>query len=518
MIIDVHVHNSSRITDNKRTLREIRKECRMNGVSLCLLSSVDGGHFPTKTDVRLDNETARSLSENSQGLILWYAYINPQNCNWREEMDRRRASGAIGIKLLVSLKDRRGGLENTEKVLEHAARLRLPALIHVYDRTDEKPLKRHGRIYPFHPVGDVFLTGEITMAEFMELARRHPETRMIAAHAGVHWPATTGLLQHLPNVWADISGGYPIKGQVESLVREIGADRVLFGSDCMGRSAASQLAKVILADISEAQKRMILRENAISLFGLKNMEAQKDVRPVLSAFQPDETEDHFCFCGQWPFFKSACSTAAELNSLLTETGIKRAYVADLGGIYRQDLETANAAFLRTVRKFKRIRPLAIINPRTPNWRSVLEKTSEFAGIILFPHLHAWNIADPRYKGLFELCRKRGVKVWINCHLDDLRFRHAGAAFREVSAEELLAFGAWPEAPESVFQGVAEDMADAFLKRHSRDRRFRFEISRLTDASGSLRNVLRKYGAERLVMGSEYPFRDIRQVRWTCRRV
>jgi predicted TIM-barrel fold metal-dependent hydrolase len=44
-------------------------------------------------------------------------------------------------------------------------------------------------------------------------------------------------------------------------VRELGAERVLYGSDAPGRSFASQLAKVHGADIPEDAKRLILGEN-----------------------------------------------------------------------------------------------------------------------------------------------------------------------------------------------------------------------------------------------------------------
>ena len=47
----------------------------------------------------------------------------------------------------------------------------------------------------------------------------------------------------------------------EMAVRELGAERVLYGSDAGGRSFASQLAKVYSADISLEAKRLILREN-----------------------------------------------------------------------------------------------------------------------------------------------------------------------------------------------------------------------------------------------------------------
>jgi predicted TIM-barrel fold metal-dependent hydrolase len=44
-------------------------------------------------------------------------------------------------------------------------------------------------------------------------------------------------------------------------VRELGAERVLFGSDAAGRSFASQLGKVTGAEIAEHARRLILGEN-----------------------------------------------------------------------------------------------------------------------------------------------------------------------------------------------------------------------------------------------------------------
>jgi predicted TIM-barrel fold metal-dependent hydrolase len=44
-------------------------------------------------------------------------------------------------------------------------------------------------------------------------------------------------------------------------VRELGAERVVFGSDAGSRSFASQLAKVQDADIPEDAKKLILRDN-----------------------------------------------------------------------------------------------------------------------------------------------------------------------------------------------------------------------------------------------------------------
>jgi predicted TIM-barrel fold metal-dependent hydrolase len=63
------------------------------------------------------------------------------------------------------------------------------------------------------------------------------------------------------NIYADLAGGDPTAGITEMAVREIGAERVLYGSDAGGRSFASQLGKVHGADVSERAKRMILGQN-----------------------------------------------------------------------------------------------------------------------------------------------------------------------------------------------------------------------------------------------------------------
>ena len=65
----------------------------------------------------------------------------------------------------------------------------------------------------------------------------------------------------------DLAGGDPTAGITEMAVRELGAERVLYGSDAPGRSFASQLAKVQGADIPEEARRLILAGNLRRLLG-----------------------------------------------------------------------------------------------------------------------------------------------------------------------------------------------------------------------------------------------------------
>lgn len=74
------------------------------------------------------------------------------------------------------------------------------------------------------------------------------------------------------NLSVDLAGSDPTNGFVEMAVRELGAERIIWGSDAGGRSLGSQLAKVVGSTVPEAAKKLILGEN------LKRM-----MMPILTA-------------------------------------------------------------------------------------------------------------------------------------------------------------------------------------------------------------------------------------------
>jgi predicted TIM-barrel fold metal-dependent hydrolase len=109
------------------------------------------------------------------------------------------------------------------------------------------------------------LPGESTPAELAALAARHPDAAIICGHTGGDWERGVRAIRPYKNVYADLAGGDPAAGETEMAVRELGAERVLYGSDAGGRSFASQLAKVYGADIPEDAKRLILGANTLRL-------------------------------------------------------------------------------------------------------------------------------------------------------------------------------------------------------------------------------------------------------------
>ena len=97
--------------------------------------------------------------------------------------------------------------------------------------------------------------------DVVELARRHPKLQIVCAHTGGNWELGIRAIRSTKNVYCGTAGSDPTAGFVEMAVRELGAERVIYGSDVGGRSFASQVAKVEGANISDAEKKLILGGN-----------------------------------------------------------------------------------------------------------------------------------------------------------------------------------------------------------------------------------------------------------------
>ena len=103
--------------------------------------------------------------------------------------------------------------------------------------------------------------GESRPSDVVELAKRHPKLQIVSAT----WEET-GSMEFARSAARRMStpvsrDSTRAQGVVEMAVRELGAERVIFGSDVGGRSFASQLAKVLSADIPDAAKELILGGN-----------------------------------------------------------------------------------------------------------------------------------------------------------------------------------------------------------------------------------------------------------------
>ncbi|HVJ84628.1 MAG TPA: amidohydrolase family protein, partial [Caulifigura sp.] len=111
------------------------------------------------------------------------------------------------------------------------------------------------------------LPGESTPMDLAELAARHPKAKLVCGHTGGDWEQGIRAIRKFPNVCVDLGGGDPTAGFTEMALRELGAERILYGSDVGGRSYSSQLAMVFGVEMSNEARRLILAGNLKRLLG-----------------------------------------------------------------------------------------------------------------------------------------------------------------------------------------------------------------------------------------------------------
>lgn len=106
---------------------------------------------------------------------------------------------------------------------------------------------------------------------FNKLARDFPETDFILGHSGGELPAVLEaikLAQKFNNVFLDTACSWMYSGLIEKMVEGAGAEKVLFGSDAVWNSTEAGIGRIMFADITDEQKRLILGMNAKKLMKL----------------------------------------------------------------------------------------------------------------------------------------------------------------------------------------------------------------------------------------------------------
>jgi len=127
--------------------------------------------------------------------------------------------------------------------------------VHVYVHTW---LKVGGQ--PRRPGGDNG-DSESTPMDLAELARRFPKVPLICGHSGGDWELGVRAVRPYPNILLEFAGSDPHSGMVEYAIRELGVDRLVWGGHGPSRSYATELGKVLDADISKADRMKILGGN-----------------------------------------------------------------------------------------------------------------------------------------------------------------------------------------------------------------------------------------------------------------
>ncbi len=235
-MIDIHAHIwGKNIEGSKRSILDAMDRYEIGRVYVSglqdLISDVNQIDY-------LNNCVANFIRENSDR-IGGAVYANPKNDN---ALDVIRAAiedrGFEMIKLwCCTLADDL----SVDPIMAYAEENGIPVLFHAFKKAT------------------VQVPNESTGKHIASIARRHPHTKIIMAHFGGNCYDGIPCIRDLQNVWCDHSGTPFHRNEIKYAVENIGAERVLFGTD---NAFASNIAQVLAADITDAQKEMIFSENA----------------------------------------------------------------------------------------------------------------------------------------------------------------------------------------------------------------------------------------------------------------
>ena len=244
LVWDVHAHLTSAPgnTPEERMTQLVKFMDRLGIDRLMLSLGYPLLEDPSPQQLREENDQVLRALQRWPDRTLGFVYLNPNQLDFSlQEFDRCVRDGPmVGVKLWVA---KHCNAPELDPIVERAVSMKAMILQHTWLKVGG-----NGR-------------GESTPYDLVELARRHPQASFIDAHTGGDWELGIRVIRSTPNVATAMAGFDPTSGAVEMAVRELGAERVVYGSDVAGRSFASQLGKVTGAEIPEPARRLILGEN-----------------------------------------------------------------------------------------------------------------------------------------------------------------------------------------------------------------------------------------------------------------
>jgi uncharacterized protein len=200
---------------------------------------------PDMDVVRAANDQVLAAMREFPGRIAGWCFLNPgYGQGSLDEMARCiRDGGMVGVKLYNQYRYNEPVLF---PVVEQCIEWQVPILGHAGKQCHAERLKDQPRIS----------NGE----HFADLARRYPEAMLIEGHicGGGDWEWSIKAVADVPNVWLDTSGSVVDEGAIDRCVRELGHERLVFGTDM---SYEEGVGKILAADLTDEQREDLFWRN-----------------------------------------------------------------------------------------------------------------------------------------------------------------------------------------------------------------------------------------------------------------
>ena len=257
MIVDCHVHPGLTLDDRSSAEKEFGRllDCmeRVEIDKACVSPMVTGAgstwYFPGKEHVAFSAECLAEIMENQADRFYSLLWLNPyHDVEFSVGLVRKYIlEGNInGVKLWTEMNARDKKLDALVDFLELHD---IPVLFHCF----------------YHTWGKSFF--ESDPSDIADLAGRHPGLRIVMAHLrGCRYRGVQDI-KGFPNVSIDTSGSGAEDGYLEYALKELGPDRILFGSDYPGRDFAAQRARIDTLELPPEVRNKLFCDNAVKIFG-----------------------------------------------------------------------------------------------------------------------------------------------------------------------------------------------------------------------------------------------------------
>jgi predicted TIM-barrel fold metal-dependent hydrolase len=252
-IIDIHAHPIlSQDHRGRAGADQLIARARAHGIRhLVALGDVLAcGRSPSAAQLRTINDQTYQLMQRHPGVITGFCHLNPTlgaRAIW-EETERCVARGFRGLKLEIA---NNAADACMRPLMEAARKHKLVVLQHAWSMT-----KIGERAFHTDP------------EDVATLAQRFPDVRIIMAHLTGCGVRGVQAVKRCPNVLVDTSGAAPEAGIVEYTADQLGADRILYGSDAPIRDFGVAIARITGSRLDARTRRKMLHDNAAALLGL----------------------------------------------------------------------------------------------------------------------------------------------------------------------------------------------------------------------------------------------------------
>lgn len=242
MIIDIHAHiwgkSPEQLIRSKNQLLTCASSFGIDRIYVSGLSSYISGE--DEIDY-LNNQVATFIKEEPQ-LIGGAVYVNPKNRNVLDVI--KRATQEQGFEMIKLWCCTYADDPSVDPIMEYAEENGLPVLFHAFKKST------------------VQVANESTGIHIAHIARRYPKTKIIMAHFGGSAYDGIPAVRDLQNVWCDHSGTIYHGDELNYALENLGAERILFGTDNL---YLPNIGQVLGADLTAGQRELIFFKNAQKL-------------------------------------------------------------------------------------------------------------------------------------------------------------------------------------------------------------------------------------------------------------